>query len=137
MTKPSSLSTCATFIFSRVAGMSTTCRSMRLALRMRVSMSARGSVIMACSSPARFLHTRDHAVAGQPAEADPADAELAVDGARPAAQLAAQPDADDFARLHQPGLVRLAFLVRRRLDLAQMPVEGLQMLLRLDTFGCR
>src|SRR5215468_9296679 len=110
--KPSSLSTCATLIFSRVAGISTTWRSMRLALRMRVSMSASGSVIMACSSPARFLDARDHAVTGQAAEANAADAELAIDRPRPAAHLAAQPNADDLARLHQLGLVGLAFLVR-------------------------
>src|SRR4051812_11723678 len=107
--------------------MSTTGRSIRTALRIRVSMSAIGSVIMARSipstaagnapepsrngrgsrgvgtagspsslrsvnlpfgpsrrpaSPARLLHARDQALAGQVAEADPADAELAIHGTR-------------------------------------------------------
>src|SRR5919108_2326932 len=106
---PSSLSTWATPILRRVAGMSTAGRSMRLALRMRVSMSARLSVIMVgAPSPAGLLDAGDQAVAGHVAEADAADAELAVDGAGPAAQLAAQPDADHLARRHQLGLDRLA-----------------------------
>src|SRR5437764_15109733 len=48
---PSSRSTLASATFSLVAGISTNGRSMVLALRMRVSMSAIGSVIMAVSSP--------------------------------------------------------------------------------------
>src|SRR5205085_8441603 len=99
MMKPSSLSTWAMRCLSLVLGMSTAGRSMRLALRMRVSMSAIGSVIMAgILSPARFLDARDQAVAGHVAEADAADAELAVHRARPAAQPAAQADADLVAR---------------------------------------
>src|SRR5262249_10203758 len=86
----------------------TTGRSMRLPLRSRVSMSAMESVIMAVApSPARLLHAGDQPVAGHVAEADPADAELAVDGARPAAQPAPQPDADLLPRL-QLHLVRRA-----------------------------
>src|SRR5262245_27559656 len=96
--KPSSLSTWATAALSLVAGMSTNWRSIRLALRMRVSRSARGSVIMVVPSPARLLHAGDQPVAGQVAEADPADAELAVDRPGPAAQPTAQPDADALAR---------------------------------------
>src|SRR5947208_15375912 len=72
---------------------------MRLALRMRVSMSAMGSVIMAqFLSPARLLDAGNQSVGRHVAEADPADAKLAVDGPRPAAQLAAQPHADALAR---------------------------------------
>src|SRR5262245_11254548 len=97
--KPSSLRTWATAILSLLAGISTTWRSMRLALRMRVNMSAMGSVIMArFLSPARLLDARDQSVRGHVAEADPADAELPVDGPRPSAQLAAQPHADALAR---------------------------------------
>src|SRR5262245_30192258 len=110
--KPSSLSTWAIRSFWRVVGMSTAGRSTRLALRRRVSMSAMGSVIMAgVSSPARFLDAGDQAVAGHAAEADPADPELAVVGARPAAQPAAVADADLVAR-PQLGLlgVLLVFL---------------------------
>src|SRR4051794_30717744 len=99
MMKPSSLSTWAMRCFSWVPGMSTTGRSMRLALRMRVSMSAIGSVIMAfVLSPARFLDARNQPAAGHVAEADAADAELAIHGAGPAAQAAAQADADLVAR---------------------------------------
>src|SRR5262245_45040049 len=85
-------------IFSRVIGMSTTGRSMRLALRMRVSMSETGSVIMVASSPARFFHARDQPVAGHVTEANPADAKLAIDGAGTPAQSATQPNANLVAR---------------------------------------
>src|SRR5690242_11280899 len=99
--KPSSLSTWATFTFSRLAGMSTAGRSMRVALRMRVSMSASVSVIMAAIPlPAGLGHAGDQAAAGHVPEADPANAELAVHRPRPAAQLAAQADADALARRH-------------------------------------
>src|SRR5207302_9799922 len=99
MMKPSSLSTWAMRCFIWVPGMSTTGRSMRLALRMRVSMSAIGSVIMALIlSPTRFLDAGDQPVAGHVAEADAADAELAIHGAGPAAQPAAHTDADLVAR---------------------------------------
>src|SRR5260370_14070594 len=92
--KPSSLRTWAMATLSLVAGMSVTGRSMRLALRMRVSMSATGSVIMAVLlSPARFFDAGNQPVAGHVAEADAADAELPIDGPWPAAQLAAQPAA--------------------------------------------
>src|SRR5215218_5883615 len=89
--------------------MSTAGDSIRLALRMRVSMSAMLSVIMAvCApgSPARFLDARDQALQGHVPETDPAQAELAVDGAGPAAEPAAQADADPVPRL-QLGLGRV------------------------------
>src|SRR4051812_32372013 len=109
------------FFLSLVADISTAGRSMLLALRMRVSMSAMGSVIMGkflrvsgprypaaaprrpepralSMSPAGLADAGDEAVAGHVAEADPADAELAVHGPRPAAQLAAHLDADLLAR---------------------------------------
>src|SRR6516162_4425180 len=99
--KPSSLSTSATLILRRDAGMSTAGRSMRLALRMRVSMSANESVIMLLlSSPAGLLDTRNQAIAGHVAKTDAADAELAVHGPRPAAQLAAQTHPNALARRH-------------------------------------
>src|SRR5947209_5750703 len=128
MTKPSSLSTWAMRVLSLVEGMSTAARSMRAALRMRVSMSAIGSVIMVASpSPTRLLDARDQAVAGQVAEADAADAELPVHRPRPAAHLAAQADADLLARQH--------------LDLVGGLLAGLQLgqlLPELDEFcfGC-
>src|ERR1700722_15975043 len=98
---PSSLSTWATFIFKRVAGMSTAGRSMRLALRIRVNISANGSVIMVGSpSPARLRHAGNQPVAGHVAETDPADTKLAIHCPRPATQLAAQANADLLARQH-------------------------------------
>src|SRR4051794_39947392 len=72
--------------------------STRTPLRMRVSMSATVSVIMVmdplavgrrpANSPARLLDPRDQALAGQAAEADAADAEIPVIGARAAAERA-------------------------------------------------
>src|SRR5262245_27770400 len=67
-------------------GISTKGRSIATALRIRVSMSAIGSVII--GSPARLLHSRNQSVQGHVAEAQPAQLEFAVHGARPAAQLA-------------------------------------------------
>src|SRR4051794_7081198 len=94
--------------------MSTWDRSMRLALRMRVSMSANGSVIIARPpSPASLGDARDQPVAGHVAEADPADAELPIHGPGPAAQPAAQADADQLARGH--------------LDLVRGPLVGLEL----------
>src|SRR3954469_3720377 len=98
--KPSSFRTWATLRFKFVAGMSTAGRSIRLAFRIRVSMSARGSVIMVAASPTRLFDAGDQPVARHIAEADPADAELAVHRPRPAAQLAAALDADLLARRH-------------------------------------
>src|SRR4051794_38525479 len=97
---PSSLRTWAMFCFSLVCGMSTAGVSLRFPLRMRVNISAIGSVIMAFSRslPARLLHARDQTVARHVAEADSADAELAVAGTRPTAQSAAKPNADHVAR---------------------------------------
>src|SRR5207248_3185948 len=51
-------------------------------------------------SPAGLGHARDQAVAGNVAETDAADAELEVQGPRPAAQRAAQPRADPLPRGH-------------------------------------
>src|SRR5689334_4182003 len=105
---PSSLSTRATRCLNLVDGISTNCRSMRVAFRMRVSMSARESVIMsAYPSPAGFLNARDEPITGHVAETDAADAELAVHRPRPPAQPAPQPNADLVARPHLD-LVRLA-----------------------------
>src|SRR6266550_2487160 len=58
-------------------------------LRIRVRKSATGSVID-MRSPARLRHAGDEALVGQLAQADPAEAELAVHGARAAAATAAR-----------------------------------------------
>src|SRR6266566_4311027 len=95
---PSVFSTSAIRHFSLVAGISTTGRSMRLALRKRVSISATGSVIMAVFlSPTRFLNAWNQAAAGHVAEANPANTELAIDGTGPAAQAAAHANANSVA----------------------------------------
>src|SRR5262245_49026136 len=97
---PSSRSTLASATLSLVAGISTNGRSISLALRMRVSMSAIGSVIMAASPlsqlPGRLADAGDQPVAREPAEADAADAELAVHGPRPPADLAPPRHADQL-----------------------------------------
>src|SRR4051794_35312283 len=69
------------------AGVSTVSWAAWMPLRIRVRKSAMGSVID-MALPARLRHARDVAVVGQLAQADPADAELAVDGAGPAALAA-------------------------------------------------
>src|SRR5690606_40368337 len=79
----------ATSTFSCDTGMSTQRWPEPAPLRRRVSMSAIGSVIMSVSSPARLADPGDLPLQGHLSEADPADAELADEGARPAAPLAA------------------------------------------------
>src|SRR5271169_474562 len=65
-----------------------------LALRMRVSMSAIGSVSTSSLLPARLRHAGDDALVREIAQADAAQAELAEDGARPPATVAARVVAD-------------------------------------------
>src|SRR5438132_437755 len=79
--------------FKREVGISTFSCSALFALRMRASMSATGSVIIA-GSPRTLRHARDHALVREFPEADPAEAELAVDRPRPAASVAARVVAD-------------------------------------------
>src|SRR5580700_2650147 len=83
---PSALSTVATCSLRRECGISVRSWRTRAALRMRVSMSAIGSVIM--GSPARLDHARDLATEGEQPEADPAEFELAVIAASAPAHLA-------------------------------------------------
>src|SRR5260370_1428708 len=119
--KPSSLSTWAIRCFKRVEEISTAGRSIRFAFRIRVSKSATGSVIMVASLPlsrgkqekfllaltthhspftthsqlpTRLLDPRDEAITSHVAEADSTNAELAIDGARPATNSAPKPNAD-------------------------------------------
>src|SRR3972149_8866041 len=87
---PSAFRIPAIFTFSFAAGMSTFSCSARLALRMRVSMSAMGSVTMSCPLlPRRLDHARNLALQGQLPEADPAHVELPEVPPGPPAQLAA------------------------------------------------
>src|SRR4051794_40136473 len=77
----------------REQGIATVSCEAASALRMRVRKSATGSVIDMLVRPPRLpaalRDAGDVAVVGQLAQADPADAELAVHGARPAAATAA------------------------------------------------
>src|SRR5919199_616139 len=80
-------------IFSLLAGISTVSWDARIALRTRVRKSATGSVMdMAVGRlllPAALGHARDVAVVRELAQADAAQAELAVDGPRAPATAAA------------------------------------------------
>src|ERR671914_855034 len=78
--------------FIREVGISAVSCIALLALRMRVSMSAIGSVSISTSSclPAALRHAGDRALVRQRAQADPAKAELLEDRARPAAFGAAR-----------------------------------------------
>src|SRR5215217_2642673 len=86
---PSSWRMRAISTFCREVGISAVSCSALLALRMRVSMSAIGSVCMVLL-PARLRHARDLPVVRELAQADPAEAELAIDGAGAAAAPAAR-----------------------------------------------
>src|SRR5918999_2914484 len=84
--------------FSREVGISVrSCRA-RFALRIRVSMSAIGSVSMV-RSPTALCHARNGAFVCKLAKADPAQAELAVDRASAAAAVAARVLPHGVARL--------------------------------------
>src|SRR5438445_13847949 len=87
---PSSLRRRAISTFILELGMVACSCSALLALRMRVSMSAIGSVSTVSLLPARLRHAGNRALMRQLAEADPAEAELAEDRARAAAPVAAR-----------------------------------------------
>src|SRR5690606_2080918 len=101
--KPSSFRTRARLVLVLVNGISTEGRSIRLAFRMRVSISAIGSVIMVGRppfSPAGFLDAWNQPITGHPAEADTADAEFAIHGTGAAAEAATLTDANQLAWFH-------------------------------------
>src|SRR3954449_3885455 len=75
---------------SRLAGISTVSCAAMMPLRMRVRKSAMGSVIDMMRLPTRLRHAGDHAVVGQLAQAQAADAELAIHRARAPAPTAAR-----------------------------------------------
>src|SRR5437773_9070236 len=87
---PSSLRRRAISTFILELGMVACSCSALLALRMRVSMSAIGSVSTVSLLPARLRHAGNRALVRQLAEADPAEAELAEDRTRAAAPVAAR-----------------------------------------------
>src|SRR5881394_46041 len=86
---PSSSRMRAICSFSFEEGISTRSCSALLALRMRVSMSATGSVnIGLFLLPRALRHARDDALMGELAQADPAEPELLEDSPRAAALVA-------------------------------------------------
>src|SRR6266581_1574602 len=89
---PSSFRRRAISTFIRELGITAFSWSALFAFRMRVSMSATGSVSI--GSPARLGHARDRALVREVAQADAAKSELAEDRARPAAPVAARVVAD-------------------------------------------
>src|SRR3972149_6114529 len=91
--KPSSLRMRAIWRFVREAGTTTSVWRARLALRMRVSMSAIGSETFMCL-PARLRHARQLTQQGALPEADAAEGETAHEGGRAAADGAAGGAAD-------------------------------------------
>src|SRR5581483_12461183 len=76
--------------FSFELGISTRSCSALLALRMRVSMSATGSVSIFRRSPAALRHPGDDALVGELPQANAAEPALLVDRAWPAAPAAAR-----------------------------------------------
>src|SRR5258708_38006409 len=87
---PSSFRRRAISTFIRELGMEACSCSALLALRMRVSMSAIGSVSTSSLLPTRLRHAGNRALVGELAQADPAEAELLEHRARPAAPVAAR-----------------------------------------------
>src|SRR5215207_7067822 len=71
-------------------GISTVSWAAMIPLRMRVRKSAMGSVMLMADLPARLGHAGDVALVGHLAQADPAQAELAVHGTWAAALAAAR-----------------------------------------------
>src|SRR3990172_3835944 len=99
---PSRFSTSAKPHLTLESGISTCGRSTRTALRMRVSMSAMGSVIIwlvrpftrspsfqPTLLPTGLLQPGNHPLVRQLAQADPANTEFSIHGAGPPTQLAA------------------------------------------------
>src|SRR6476619_830136 len=86
---PSSLRMRAISVFSFEFGISARSCSALLALRMRVSMSATGSVSILFLLPRALRHAGDNALMGELPQADAAEPELLEHGARTTAAVAA------------------------------------------------
>src|SRR6187200_295078 len=96
---PSSWRRRAISSFMREVGMATVSCIARFALRMRLSMSAIGSVSISSSLPAGLGHSRNGSLVREVAEADPAELVAAEHGTRPAAAVAARVGANAVLRL--------------------------------------
>ena len=109
---PSSLRMRAICALRREVGISVRSCIALLALRIRVSMSAIGSVSILRSSPRALRHAGDDALVGEIAQADPADPELAIHGTRAptacATAVLAHLEALRPGRLSDHGLLRHA-----------------------------
>src|SRR4051794_22155329 len=108
-------------------GISARSCSALLALRMRVSMSATGSVSIGSTprsspSPRALRHAGDHALVGELPQADAAEPELLEHGARPAALVAAA--------------VRTRLVLRRARGLRDQRLLGQDPLLVPSCLGC-
>src|SRR6478736_859818 len=87
---PSSLRRRAISSFRREVGIVAVSWSALLAFRIRVSMSAIGSVSIGVPPPGALGHAGDHALVGELPQADPAEPELPEDRAWAAAPVAAR-----------------------------------------------
>src|SRR6478735_6344656 len=105
----------------REVGMATVSCIARFALRMRLSMSAIGSVSIACLLPTGLGHAGDCTLVGEFTEADPAELVPAEHGPRPAAAVA--------ARVGANAVLRLALLLHAE--------RGLGHVLRVPSLGGR
>src|SRR5271154_3465602 len=116
---PSRFRTSSTLARCFEAGAATTAWRARCPLRIRVSMSPRGSLIVMriLPLPARLDQARDLSGRGQFANRDPRQPELAVIAARPPGQLATVADARRRAVPRQARELQLRFktLFGRRL----------------------
>src|SRR5271165_1336542 len=95
--KPSDSSTSRTFLRKEEPGVETLPRLRICALRMRVSMSPRGSFTSLSSSPTRLDQAGNQALVAQFAHRDARHLHLAVEAARPAGHFATIANANDRA----------------------------------------
>src|SRR5208282_2907511 len=116
---PSDSSTSRTFLRSEEPGVETLPRLRICALRMRVSMSPRGSftAMILASSPARLHQAGNEALVAQFPQRDAAHFHLAIIAARTARHFAAVAHADDraVARQRRQLDARLETLLHRQL----------------------
>src|SRR3954454_9838964 len=123
---PSRFSTSSTLARKFDAGAATTACLARWPLRMRVSMSASGSlIVIGLLLPARLQHAGDLPGRGERAQCDARHLEFAVNRARPPGQLAAVADPCRGAVARQFGQFQLSRepLLRRRVTVARQRLQ--------------
>src|SRR4051794_1814960 len=119
---PSSLSRRAMSSFRREVGIAAVSWSALLAFRIRVSMSAMGSVSIVFLLPGALGHPGDHALVGELPQADPAEPELLEDRAGAAAPVAAR--VLPRLELLRPGRLRDHRLLRHYSESLLSPANG-------------